>query len=416
MVAMIIVVFSTYGDDVKKNSLIIWNQHNADYNDRGTKTVRIIFYSDDKEVYKLDNQELSWAKGVDSKNVFSLPNLPFDKVRIEILAKLGHGGGLSEVEIIKDGVNIARNAKVSVSGVFKPGKEYQGENLVDGITTSKENMKGYWLMPDAALGWCELNLNTPPNNNVSNKANNEPIANIISARPKEPLSTIKEKEKTVQKTQDASVSPANSRGASNIVIDGVSYKDVKITTDETAQNIELKHSEGARAYNLSDFPAFNIGMKDGTVVEKAKLTEINPAGITVMFSKGVKGLKFEDMNEEYKSFFGYDVQKAEDYLNKISQAQAERIAAKQQQAELMKKENERLKAEAERQKLETEKNKNDLAKQTQSTQNTNKSSQKGTNCNRCKGSGMIGAGPPGPMFWSETKPCPYCNGTGKVNR
>ena len=198
-----------------------------------------------------------------------------------------------------------------------------------------------------------------------------------------------------------------------IEIDGLNYKEMRITTDEAFKYIELKHSDGVKAYIISEFPSFNVRMKDGTLVEKAKLTEINPAGITVMFSKGVKGLKFADMNDASQIFFGYDAKRAEDYLNKISQAQAERMKdiAIQKKADA-----EKQKIDAKTYKEEVENNNKDLGKQSQLTESTNKSSSKGTSCSRCKGSGMIGAGPPGPMFWSKTKPCPYCNGTGKVNR
>ena len=146
--------------DIKQdiNKIVIWNQHNAGYNDRGTKAIRIKFYSNNQVAYKLENQELTWERGSDCKNEFPLPTVRFEKVRIEILATFLSGGGLSEVEIIKDGVNIAKNARVSVSGVYGNLKEFQGETLIDGVTTSKEQ-RGYWLLPDNTLGWCELKLN-----------------------------------------------------------------------------------------------------------------------------------------------------------------------------------------------------------------------------------------------------------------
>ena len=106
----------------------------------------------------------------------------------------------------------------------------------------------------------------------------------------------------------------------DIAIEGLDFKDMKITTDEKFRYIELKHTDGTKTYKVSEFPVLNIGMKDGTVIEKAKLSEINPSGITVMFAKGVKTLKFEDMNESYQSFFSYD-DKAEDaYLAKIDKS------------------------------------------------------------------------------------------------
>ncbi len=118
----------------------------------------------------------------------------------------------------------------------------------------------------------------------------------------------------------------------DIVPEGLNFKDMKITTDDTFKYIELKHSDGLKTYKVSEFPMFNVGMKDGTVVEKAKLMEINPAGITVAVPKGAKNLKFSDMNEACQSFFSYDSKAADAYLSRTGKKKAEKQMKDQEAA------------------------------------------------------------------------------------
>ncbi len=118
----------------------------------------------------------------------------------------------------------------------------------------------------------------------------------------------------------------------DIVPEGLDLKDMKITTDDTFKYIELKHSDGLKTYKVSEFPMFNVGMKDGTVIEKAKLMEINPAGITVTVPKGAKNLKFSDMNETCQSFFSYDAKAADAYLSRTGKKKAEKQRKDQEAA------------------------------------------------------------------------------------
>ena len=110
----------------------------------------------------------------------------------------------------------------------------------------------------------------------------------------------------------------------DIVIDGLDFKDMKITADDSGQYLELKHSEGLKTYKVSEFPAISVKMADGTVIEKAKLVKISPVAIMVKMPNGEsKLLQMPLMSEDSKVFFSYDAQVAEDYMAKLAKKRAD---------------------------------------------------------------------------------------------
>ena len=110
----------------------------------------------------------------------------------------------------------------------------------------------------------------------------------------------------------------------DIVIDGLDFKDMKVTADDSGQYLELKYDGGLKTFKVSEFPAFSVKMADGTVVEKAKLVKISPVAIMVKIPSGdVKVLKMPEMSEDSKAFFSYDAQVAEDYMAKLAKKRAD---------------------------------------------------------------------------------------------
>ncbi len=123
---------------------------------------------------------------------------------------------------------------------------------------------------------------------------------------------------------------ADAKRKNGVVIEGLDFRDMELCKiDELDKegkvrsfHLLLKHSEGEKEYSFFSFPALNIVMRDGTVYEKVKLSNINPIGVIVtskFVKKGSAYLKFADMSPGYQSFFSYTPQKEADYINKEKQ-------------------------------------------------------------------------------------------------
>ena len=140
----------------RDHKIVVWNIHNADYNDRGAKFLNVIIFSGDKEVWRKNEVEIPWASGEDKSVTIDLPALRVDKIRIEVTGFIKAAGGLAEVEYWKDGKNLAQKRRVVVNAVWENNENVSGDRLTDGITTSKQHQIGYWCMPDRESGWAEI--------------------------------------------------------------------------------------------------------------------------------------------------------------------------------------------------------------------------------------------------------------------
>jgi hypothetical protein len=139
--------------------IILWNQHNGRLHDRGTKACKVEVFNGSTLLWKADRVEIDWKADADTKASVKVPKLSFspDRVRVTILEWIGNGGGLAEIELLRNGTNIARACEASASGV-KQAERFPPRKVIDGITSSKDNFVGYWLLPDNKAGWIELKL------------------------------------------------------------------------------------------------------------------------------------------------------------------------------------------------------------------------------------------------------------------
>ena len=140
--------------------LVIWNQHNGSGKDRGTKSVRVEAFNGASLLWKADKIEMEWNGEADTKVAVKIPHQSFsmDRVRVTVLEWNGGGGGLAEIELLKDGTNIARQCAVTASACLQNDARFGPKRLNDGITSSKDFAVGYWLLPNEKSGWAELRL------------------------------------------------------------------------------------------------------------------------------------------------------------------------------------------------------------------------------------------------------------------
>lgn len=139
-------------------TLIIWNEHNGQYNNAGTLKCNVGLYkgSNKKPFWATNDLALVWEPNGDLKTSLELPRTAFDRIRVEVTQWKDVCGGLAEIEILDGERNLARNAKVSASAAVYPA--YAPDRIVDGITSSKTFEQGYWQLPERTPGWIELEL------------------------------------------------------------------------------------------------------------------------------------------------------------------------------------------------------------------------------------------------------------------
>jgi len=134
--------------------LVIWNQRNNPDRDRGTTAINVIVSRGGKTVWRRDNINIGWSPDNDVATTLIIPSIKEGTIRIEVTGWVNMGGGLSEVELIQNGVNLARGAKVTASGFLTA--DTSPATLTDGIKSSAVHTKGYWLLPNKVAGWAEI--------------------------------------------------------------------------------------------------------------------------------------------------------------------------------------------------------------------------------------------------------------------
>lgn len=142
----------------EKDRIVIWNQHNGKVGDRGSTKANVILFDGQKEVWRKNDVSLNWSKDKDAKTEIETPEMPFNRIRVEITKIRSRGGGLAEVQFFRRGENVARRARVTASGYWERNKEFAPKRVTDGKTSAASKDDGYWLLPNNELGWIQIHL------------------------------------------------------------------------------------------------------------------------------------------------------------------------------------------------------------------------------------------------------------------
>ena len=142
-----------------RDRVVIWNQINGGKNDRGSSKANVILYNGGAEVWRKNNVSLSWIKDQDASTEIEIPILKTDRVRVEITEYHSRGGGLSEIEFIRGGKNLAKGCRAMASAFWETNEEFSPSKVTDGNRSGLEIDDGFWLLPNQTAGWIEIMLN-----------------------------------------------------------------------------------------------------------------------------------------------------------------------------------------------------------------------------------------------------------------
>ena len=137
-----------------QNGVVIWNTHNWGYGGRGAEELLVSFYDGEKLVRE-ETVTIPWNKQANPCIQLETGELMFDLLRVDVAKAHGISAGLAEVEVFRNGKNIARKAKVSGSDYNK--RLCFPANAIDGITEDSGDGQGYWLSAKTT-GYLELKL------------------------------------------------------------------------------------------------------------------------------------------------------------------------------------------------------------------------------------------------------------------
>jgi protein disulfide-isomerase len=62
----------------------------------------------------------------------------------------------------------------------------------------------------------------------------------------------------------------------------------------------------------------DITTRSGKEFKRCKITKVEPDGITVFYAKGIAKINFADLSDEYRTKYGYDQKKAEEYTRMVN--------------------------------------------------------------------------------------------------
>ncbi len=137
---------------IEDAQLIIWNQNNGGKGDRGTHMINVALLAGGKEVWRRNKIRMNWSRTGQLKEVLPVPSTGVDAIRIEVTEMINDRGGLAEVELIRNGKNIAAGCVAKASAVWEDNPKHVPAKLTDG------NVASYWLLPDRKTGWLEIDL------------------------------------------------------------------------------------------------------------------------------------------------------------------------------------------------------------------------------------------------------------------
>ncbi len=96
------------GRTVTADTLVLWNSHNNDWNDRGMRSCNVELRQVGQVVWSQKGVPLDWKNDEDPATTIALPKIPFDALRVETVSFQGLGSSLSEIEVFRGKTNLAR--------------------------------------------------------------------------------------------------------------------------------------------------------------------------------------------------------------------------------------------------------------------------------------------------------------------
>jgi serine/threonine protein kinase/S1-C subfamily serine protease/peroxiredoxin len=146
---------------VTADRIVVWNQHNGTRKDRGTTAFNLRLFRHGSEVWKQEGIALPWSADQDTNVSIEVPPVRFDRVRAEVEAWQGEGGGLAEIEVFQGERNLAQGCPAQARAHFDHFIPFIPGRVTDGVTSSAKDDQGYWLLPSQTKGWIDVDLAAP---------------------------------------------------------------------------------------------------------------------------------------------------------------------------------------------------------------------------------------------------------------
>lgn len=165
------IAFIDLSEKFRKNAgkigIVIWNLPlGSDLHDRSTVIANIQLLRDDEVVWT--RKALRLTRKVPN-NPVRVPNVMFDKVRVEVARWTGVGGGLAEVQVFLGKENVALARPCEVSSVETLPMHLDDVNaLTDGIIKPVKVGEGYWIPEEKTKASVTVNLLGTPDESVLN--------------------------------------------------------------------------------------------------------------------------------------------------------------------------------------------------------------------------------------------------------
>ncbi|KAA5542693.1 hypothetical protein FYK55_14275 [Roseiconus nitratireducens] len=140
-----------------KLGIVVWNlPARAKLHDRSTVAVKIELLQQGRVVW---TNQLARLNRRGDNSAFRLPNVLFDKVRIETTRWAGSGSGLAEVEVYAGTENLALGRPCEVSSIETlPTHLDDRDALTDGVTQPTEAGEGYWIPEEKTKATVTIDL------------------------------------------------------------------------------------------------------------------------------------------------------------------------------------------------------------------------------------------------------------------
>ena len=124
------------------DTIVLYNQHNGPPNNTGAGRCNLTLYSGKRKVWERKEIRLEWKQNEDPPTFVRIPDLDFDRLRVDITKRASgrNAGGLSEVEVLARGVNLALGLRRSVS----PPTAWCSASTRDAMPSTSDSSSWAW--------------------------------------------------------------------------------------------------------------------------------------------------------------------------------------------------------------------------------------------------------------------------------